>query len=135
MPNRRCICQNADPRSPIPPGGDGCERDSRGFQPGVESHLEEIRGGLMAVVRQREGTTAPPVAWDRVRGASSVDVAMMAAGGGLVKSGVGGGWVATVAVLRGWVSGGAGSCRRRGRVRRRTTGAGRWRTGRVGRRP
>ena len=48
MPNRRCICQNADPRSPIPPGGDGCERDSRGFQPGVESHLEEIRGGLMA---------------------------------------------------------------------------------------
>lgn len=79
------------------------------------------------IARQREGTASPPVAWDRARSASSVDVWSMAAGGETVKPAGDVGWVAARLRAQGWVSGVAGSCLDRGRARRLSTGAGPWR--------
>ena len=95
----------------------------------------QITQPLAAVLRQDDGTTLPPAAWDHLPGVSALVGPMMLAGvraGQLRRRRRGRGAVVARARPGFWR---CRSCRRRGRARRRRTGGGRWRTGREGRRP
>jgi hypothetical protein len=54
-PRRRCICQNEDPNSPLPPGSDGCDPSRPATAPTLADSLA-VPAEVMTSAFQDSGT-------------------------------------------------------------------------------